>query len=190
MTINKHVRPANSPLEKSLFLVPLPVAPHIVPTGQGSGWATSPRSLPHPRPRQSAPTLSTRDHLHLQVRSQPPCPHLNRARLKGFTAFKTAQENLLCVCGFGFCCSSFLNTLHACCSTRASLTVVHRLLQRSTGSVVVVGGPSCSKARGILVPQPGIEPTSSALECGFLTTGLPAKSQKNLLTAPMTTSLY
>ena len=81
-------------------------------------------------------------------------------------------------------------TLRPCCSVRASLTVVHRLLQRGAGSVVVVGGPSCSKARGILVLQPGIEPTCSALECGFLTTGLPAKSQKNLLTAPMTTSLY
>ena len=30
---------------------------------------------------------------------------------------------------------------------------------------------SCSETRGILVPQPGIEPESSALEDGFLTTG-------------------
>ena len=32
-------------------------------------------------------------------------------------------------------------------------------------------------ACGILVPQPGIEPTSPALEGGFLTTGPPGKSQ-------------
>ena len=30
-------------------------------------------------------------------------------------------------------------------------------------------------ACGILVPQPGIKPTSPALECGFLTTGPPEK---------------
>ena len=31
-------------------------------------------------------------------------------------------------------------------------------------------------ARGILVPQPGIEPVSPALEGGFLTAGPPEKS--------------
>ena len=35
----------------------------------------------------------------------------------------------------------------------------------------------CSKVCGILVPQPGIEIASSALQGGFLTTGLPEKSQ-------------
>ena len=35
------------------------------------------------------------------------------------------------------------------------------------------GGPVAS---GILVPRPGIEPEFPALECGFLTTGLPGKS--------------
>ena len=35
---------------------------------------------------------------------------------------------------------------------------------------------SCSKARGILVPQPGIKPASPAMQGGFLTTGLPGKS--------------
>ena len=39
-----------------------------------------------------------------------------------------------------------------------------------TGSVVVVCGLSCPTACGILVPQPGIEPASPALEDGFLTT--------------------
>ena len=32
------------------------------------------------------------------------------------------------------------------------------------------------KACGILIPQPGIEPVSPALEGGFLTTGPPGKS--------------
>ena len=34
---------------------------------------------------------------------------------------------------------------------------------------------------GILVPQPGIEPTSSALQNGFLATGMPGKPQKGAL---------
>ena len=42
--------------------------------------------------------------------------------------------------------------------------------------LVVVCGLSCSKACGILVPETGIEPASSALPGGFLTTGPPGKS--------------
>ena len=37
---------------------------------------------------------------------------------------------------------------------------------------------SCPAACGILVPWPGIEPASFAMEGGFLTTGPPGKSQK------------
>ena len=37
-------------------------------------------------------------------------------------------------------------------------------------------GLSCLAARGILDPGPGIEPSSPALEGGFLTTGPPGKS--------------
>ena len=47
-----------------------------------------------------------------------------------------------------------------------------------TGSVVAVRGLSCPMARGILVPRPGIEPPSPALEGRFLTTGPPGKSLK------------
>ena len=54
--------------------------------------------------------------------------------------------------------------------------VVVRWLQ-SVGSVVVAHGLSCSAACGILVPWPGIETASPALESGFFTTGLPGKSQ-------------
>ena len=43
-------------------------------------------------------------------------------------------------------------------------------------SLVAARGLSCPAACGILVPQPGMEPTSPALEGGFLTTGPPEKS--------------
>ena len=43
-------------------------------------------------------------------------------------------------------------------------------------SVVVTHGLSCPTACGMLVPQSGIEPVSSALESGFLTSGAPEKS--------------
>ena len=41
-------------------------------------------------------------------------------------------------------------------------------------------GLSCGMQAGILDPQPGIEPTSPALEGGLLTTGLPGKSHNHL----------
>ena len=47
---------------------------------------------------------------------------------------------------------------------------------RSASSVVVARGLSCLTACGILVPQPGIEPASPALEGGFFTTAPPGKS--------------
>ena len=53
-------------------------------------------------------------------------------------------------------------------------TLTHSL--RCTSSVVVACGLSCPRAYGILVPQPGIEPVSPALEGRFLTTGPPGKS--------------
>ena len=48
------------------------------------------------------------------------------------------------------------------------------------GSVVAECGLSCSAARGILVPQPGIEPKSPTLEGGFFTTEPPGKSLMSL----------
>ena len=47
---------------------------------------------------------------------------------------------------------------------------------KRAGSVVVAHGLSCPVACGILVPRPGIEPVSPALQDGFLTTGPPGKS--------------
>ena len=54
------------------------------------------------------------------------------------------------------------------CSTRA-------LLLRCESSIVVARGLSCAAACGILVPRPGIEPASPALEGGFFTTELPGE---------------
>ena len=45
-------------------------------------------------------------------------------------------------------------------------------------------GFSCSAACGILVPPPGIEPASPALEGRFLTTGPPGKSPQNFFKEP------
>ena len=50
------------------------------------------------------------------------------------------------------------------------------LLLRRMSSVVVARGLCCPAARGILIPRPGIEPTSPALEGRFFTTGPPGKS--------------
>ena len=50
------------------------------------------------------------------------------------------------------------------------------LLLRRMSSVVVPRGLSCPTACGILVPRPGIEPASPALEGMFFTTGPPGKS--------------
>ena len=49
-------------------------------------------------------------------------------------------------------------------------SAMHRL------SLVAGQKLSCSKAYGILIPPPGIKPTSLALEGGFYTTGAPRKS--------------
>ena len=45
-------------------------------------------------------------------------------------------------------------------------------------SLVVARGVSFPATCGILVPRPGIEPASPALEGEFLTTGPPGKSQE------------
>ena len=50
-----------------------------------------------------------------------------------------------------------------------------------TGSVVVVHGLRCPGKHGILVPQPGIKPTSSAFEGDLLTTGPPVKTPTELI---------
>lgn len=56
----------------------------------------------------------------------------------------------------------FLTVLSLRCSTQASSVVASRL-----------SGPG---AGGILIPKPGIEPTSSTLESRFFTAGPPERS--------------
>ena len=62
------------------------------------------------------------------------------------------------------------------CSARDLCCGMQDLSLWHTGSLVVAHGLSCPEACGILVPRPGIEPASPALEGGFLTTGPPGKS--------------
>ena len=67
--------------------------------------------------------------------------------------------------------------MHGLCSLRhaGSLVEACRLKQ------VAACRLSCPTACEILVPQPGIEPMSPALEGGFLITGLPGKSLNQAL---------
>ena len=54
----------------------------------------------------------------------------------------------------------------------SSLTCITRdVLWQLSGSVVGAGWLSCPVACGILVPRPGTEPVSPALQGGFLTPG-------------------
>ena len=48
-------------------------------------------------------------------------------------------------------------------------------------SLVVVHRLNCSVVCEILVPQPGIEPSSPALQGGFLITGLLGKSSEAII---------
>ena len=62
------------------------------------------------------------------------------------------------------------------CRTR-DLSLQHTLQSRRKSSVVEAAGLSCSDVHGVLVPQPGIEPTPPLQGGFFLTTGPPGKSQ-------------
>ena len=74
----------------------------------------------------------------------------------------------------------FLAVLGLNCSMQV-LLIAERGLGYTGSAVAVLGFPlvlhglSCLAACGILVPRPWIEPTSPALEAGFLTTGPPGK---------------
>ena len=54
-----------------------------------------------------------------------------------------------------------------------------------SASLVTVHGLNCSEPHGILVPGPGIEPMSPALQGGFLTTGPPGRSLEKFLKLSM-----
>ena len=61
------------------------------------------------------------------------------------------------------------------CSMQNPRCIIQNLLLSYTDSLIVAHGLSCSEASGILVPGPGIEPLSLALQVRLLTTGPPAK---------------
>ena len=61
-----------------------------------------------------------------------------------------------------------------CCSARDLCCLLLNLLFWHMDSVVAALRLSCPMACGILVPRPGITPTSPALQGGFLTPGPPA----------------
>ena len=67
---------------------------------------------------------------------------------------------------------------------KKNLFWLHRVfIAACTGSVIVAPGLSCNATCGILVPQPGTEPRSPALEGGFLATGPQGKSQPSVFLA-------
>ena len=79
--------------------------------------------------------------------------------------------SLVVVCGFSLSsCCAWGSGVHGLCSCGM------QVLLRRTSSLVAAHWLSCPVAFGILVPQPGIEPTSPALEGRFFTTGSPGKS--------------
>ena len=91
--------------------------------------------------------------------------------MKSFTRRKGAELFSSSIYFFG-CIGSHLQRTE-------SFLVALRLLSRwGAGSVSVARGLTCPATGGIslIVSQPGIEPSSPALEGGFLTTGPPGKS--------------
>ena len=82
-------------------------------------------------------------------------------------------SSVVVACGFSLCSCGVWAPGHVgsvVCSMQA-------LSLRRARPVVVAHRLSCPVACGILVPRPGIKPTSLSLEGGLFTTGLPGKSQ-------------
>ena len=61
---------------------------------------------------------------------------------------------------------------------------------KCVGSGAASQGLSCSTACGILVPPPGIQPASAALQGGFFTTGPPGKSSISLFSSSVSLFLF
>ena len=72
---------------------------------------------------------------------------------------------------------AFVKTNYLCgCCTQDPLCILQDLSLQRMDSLVIVHRLSCSVAFGILIPWPGIEPVSPALQGGFLTIGLAGNS--------------
>ena len=117
--------------------------------------------------------------------SSVPCGLFSSCREQGLLSSYGARGS--CCSGF-FCFEAQSRGAQASAAVPEGSPVTTPELQ-STGSVVVTHGLSCdtcSIARGILVPLPGMEPVSPALGGGFVTTGPPGKSPGSSYIADLT----
>ena len=123
------------------------------------GPALSTALLGEPKPRRQAGTLAPRLRLSLRlhrvlVAARGPC----QAAVSGCCPPSAVQASR---------CGGLSRPGARAPGRRASGVVAH--------------GLSCSKACGILVPRPGMEPKSPSLQGGFLTTGSSGKSPTHFL---------
>ena len=96
--------------------------------------------------------------------------HSNDRRLTRKMPSQSEWAMTLCVC----VCVCARARVHGAASGHSCITQDPSLW--CTDCPVVACRLNCSIACGILVPQPGIEPASPALQSRFLTTGPPGKS--------------
>ena len=97
--------------------------------------------------------------------------------LKYFSvALKSLSDNSMCDFGVGVCWLSFFVCLFYYYLVVSGLSCGTRIFVAARGLFLVARRLICPAAFGILVPPPGIQPASPALEAGFFTTGPPAKS--------------
>ena len=85
----------------------------------------------------------------------------------------TEPEVICWWCGIEVCLGQWFFSFFSVLGPHCGAQALHCSAQTS---LVVVCRLSCPLACAILVPQPGIKPTSPALEGGFLTTRSPRKS--------------
>ena len=129
--------------------------------------------------------------IHSHGRPAQPClPHTHHQEKRLFFFFLIFILFLVTFISFSFLSFFLFIWLHQVLVAACKIFIASRGLLCSscgaralecTGSVAVARRLSCLTARGILVPRPGIEPVSPALEGGFLTTGPPGKSGKEAL---------
>ena len=76
--------------------------------------------------------------------------------------------------------SFFFRFIYLCIWLCQILAAAHEILLCHSGSFIVAHRLHCSTACRILVPWPGIEPASPALQGEFLTPGLPGKTLQHI----------
>ena len=125
-----------------------------------------------PRNRDHSPQERAWMSKNFTLEGKQCCWHLNETQIIPLFFFYNTFKKYL----FIYLAASALScSTHLCC-------VMWDLSLWHVDSVVAASGLSCSVAYGILVPWPGMEPVSLALEGGFLTTGPQGKPQVGLLT--------